>query len=207
MGAEKFTFEAMFSHPRITGIAPSEVAWSPDGTKLAFLWNADGDRFKDLYFADHSGKIVRLTDLQTWPRDAREKDERSEQEKRDEIILDGGLSSAVWSRDASKIYFGLRGDLCCIAPKKGAAVERIWHTDAGEGRFSVSRDGEWLAYTSGSDLFALETSSNRIVQPAEMDRMTLLMEAELKLAYVEALSGRHRGMNGVCAIRHRGFDC
>jgi len=163
-GAEKFTFEAMFSHPRVTGIAPSSVVWSPDGRRLAFLWNEKADRFNDLYMADRSGTITRLTDLKSWPRDEREQDERTGQEKRDEIILDGGLSNPVWSRDGSKIYFGFRGDLFCISPKAGSAPERIWHTSAGEGRFSVSRDGKWLAYTSGSDLFALETSSNRIVQ-------------------------------------------
>lgn len=164
LGAQQFTFEAMFTHPRVTGIAPSSVVWSENGKRLAFLWNEKGDRFEDLYLADLSGKITRLTDMKSWPRDEREKDERSEQEKRDEIILDGGLSNAVWSGDGLKLYFGFRGDLFCIEPKAGALPERIWHTSAGEGRFSISRDGKWLAYTSGSDFFALETASNRIVQ-------------------------------------------
>lgn len=164
LASEKFTVEVLFSHPRITGLAPSSPVWSPDGKKLSFLWNEEGNRFRDLYVTDLSGKVVRLTNLKDLPRDELAKDERTEGQKRDEIELDGGLSSPFWSRDGKWIYFSYRGDLFRIQPEEGSQSERLFETSESESRFSLSRDGRWIAYSSASDIFALETATGHIVQ-------------------------------------------
>ena len=67
------------------------MRFSPDGKKLLFLWNESGHRFRDLYLATlPKGKIVRLTVLSGLPRDEREKDKRTRDEKQEVRELDAG---------------------------------------------------------------------------------------------------------------------
>lgn len=164
LAAEDFTIEALYTHPLIVGSPPSNPVWSPDGRQLAFLWNAEGNRFRDLYLTDLSGKIVRLTDLKDLPRDQRADDDRTEQEKEGEITLDGGLSNPFWSRDGRTIYFIYRGDLFCIRARAGSSPERIFQTSRGEGNASISPDGHWIAYTSENNLYTLEIQTGHVVQ-------------------------------------------
>jgi dipeptidyl aminopeptidase/acylaminoacyl peptidase len=164
LAGEIFTAEALYSHPMIVGTPPANPTWSPDGKKLAFLWNEDGNRFENLYLLDASGKIARLTDLKEMPRNENICDTRSDVERLDEITLDGGLSSLFWSRDGKKIYFTFRGDLFNISTKKGSQPTRIFQTAVGESNFSISDDGKWIAYTSGNNIFVTETSTGQIVQ-------------------------------------------
>ncbi len=161
---EPFTIEALYGHPSIVGTTPSSPVWSPDGRTVAFLWNEDGNRFRDLYLADLSGRITRLTDLINLPRNEREDDQREEWQKREEIELDGGLTNIFWSPDGAFIYFRYRGDIFRVAPRRGAEPQRITETEAGEGNVSISRDGKWIAYTSGNDIFVREVESGKIVQ-------------------------------------------
>ncbi|MFH1861406.1 MAG: prolyl oligopeptidase family serine peptidase [bacterium] len=162
--AENFTIEALFNHPYIVGHHPENPLWSPDGKRLAFLWNAEGNRFRDLYLYDLSGKITRLTDLQDLPRSELEKDERSDWQKAEEAVLDGGLSNPFWSQDGKRILFEFRGDLFSIAAQTGAEPIRLLQTEAGEGNASLSKDGGWIAYTCQNDVFVRESATGRIVQ-------------------------------------------
>ncbi|RJP79562.1 MAG: S9 family peptidase [Candidatus Zixiibacteriota bacterium] len=162
--AEPFTVELLFTHPYVTGTAPNNLAWSPNGQRLAFTWNEGGDRFRDLYLAEASGRIIRLSDLQDLPRDARAKDERTPDEIFDETDLDNGVSSPVWQRDGKTLWFAYRGDLFRVEAKAGARPERVFHTQEGEGHAAFSRDGRWMAYTADKDIFARETATGRTVQ-------------------------------------------
>jgi len=164
VNGEDFTSEAIYSHPLIVGIPPSSPVWSPDNKKLAFLWNAEGSRFDDLYFCDYAGRITRLTDMKNLPRNVIEDDDRSVIEIREQQILDGGLSGPFWSKDSKQIYFSFRGDLFCIKAKAGSSPQRLFQTFAYEGNYSISQDGQWIAYTSGNDIYARVNSSGRIVQ-------------------------------------------
>jgi len=46
------SLDRLYSLPRIIGTTPVSPAWSPDGRKLAFLWNDAGYDFRDVYVID-----------------------------------------------------------------------------------------------------------------------------------------------------------
>ncbi len=46
------SLDRLYSLPRIIGTAPVSPAWSPDGRKLAFLWNDAGYDFRDIFVVD-----------------------------------------------------------------------------------------------------------------------------------------------------------
>ena len=57
----KYDLDELYSYPIKWGTAPSSVAWSPDGTRISFLWNTEGGRFRDIYFASvPGGELSRL---------------------------------------------------------------------------------------------------------------------------------------------------
>lgn len=58
------TIERINSLPSFTGTPPTGVEWSPDGQRVAFLWNQQGWPFRDVYVVPGAGGTpVRLTDL------------------------------------------------------------------------------------------------------------------------------------------------
>jgi dipeptidyl aminopeptidase/acylaminoacyl peptidase len=164
LAVDEFTVEALYTHPMIVGTPPSRMVWSPDGKKLAFLWNEAGNRFKDLYVSDLSGKITRLTDLQSLPENEKADDDRPEWLKQEAKELESGLSNPFWSRDGKKLYFLFRGDLFRIAVKSGNQPERLTQTAAAEGNPGISKDGRWIAYTSGNNIFTREIDTGIVIQ-------------------------------------------
>jgi dipeptidyl-peptidase-4 len=64
----ELTIERMYTDPRLTGITPRNVSWSPDGKTLAFLWNESGQRYYDIWLYNASKKKLRRgTELRTLP--------------------------------------------------------------------------------------------------------------------------------------------
>ncbi len=54
--AQDLTVEsAVTSLPSLIGTSPSGLAWSPDGSQLAFLWNDEGMPFRDVWIVSAEG--------------------------------------------------------------------------------------------------------------------------------------------------------
>ena len=51
----RLTVERVASLPSLIGTAPSGLAWSPDSSQLAFLWNDEGWPYRDVWVVDRSG--------------------------------------------------------------------------------------------------------------------------------------------------------
>ena len=63
------TVERLAALPSLIGTAPAAPAWSPDATRLAFLWNDQAMPFHDVWVVDAAGGPPRkLTDLKGEPR-------------------------------------------------------------------------------------------------------------------------------------------
>src|SRR5437899_5654632 len=101
---------------------PSDPIWSPDGKRVAFIW--DRADMKNLYVAnaDGSGQPVALT---SFP--------------------EGGVADAFWSEDGDSLYFVHQGDLWKV-PAGGGAAKPAWSKpDPGSG-FVASPDGRRVAF-------------------------------------------------------------
>ena len=106
---------------------PSNPVWSPDGRRIAFLW--DRADIVNLYLvnADGSGAPVALT---SFP--------------------DGKVTDVFWSKDGTTVYFSRGADLWQVAANGGVATggdaRAVWTTPAPEVEFSLSPDGTRLAF-------------------------------------------------------------
>ncbi|MEI9849924.1 MAG: DPP IV N-terminal domain-containing protein [Sphingomonas sp.] len=59
---EALPIDMLYSIPSIIGTSPEGYVWSPDGTEVAFLWNDEGRRFRDLWvYSTVTGQKRRLT--------------------------------------------------------------------------------------------------------------------------------------------------
>jgi len=59
------TIDRLYSLPSVIGTRPMGATWSADGKHLAFLWNAEGMPFRDLWMHDIAcGVTERVTDLE-----------------------------------------------------------------------------------------------------------------------------------------------
>src|SRR5687767_10571698 len=51
----RLTVERIAALPSFIGTAPSSPAWSPDSTRVAFLWNDQGMPFRDVWMVAAGG--------------------------------------------------------------------------------------------------------------------------------------------------------
>jgi len=61
---DALTLEMLYCEPSIIGTRPIAATWSPDGSRLAYLWNETGHTFRDLWVWDRqTGASSRRTNL------------------------------------------------------------------------------------------------------------------------------------------------
>ena len=100
---------------------PSNPIWSPDGARVAFIWDRAG--IANLYVSDLSGGAPKaLTSYEA-----------------------GGVGNTFWSRDGQRVYFARGGDLW-QASVSGGAPAAVWTTTAPESNIVVSPDGGRVAF-------------------------------------------------------------
>jgi dipeptidyl aminopeptidase/acylaminoacyl peptidase len=105
---------------------PSEPIWSPDGKRVAFVW--DRADVKNLFVAnaDGSGKPIPIT---SFP--------------------EGGVANAFWSEDGESVYFEHESDLW-KASASGGAANPAWSTPARGQGFVPSPDLKRVAFARGN---------------------------------------------------------
>jgi dipeptidyl aminopeptidase/acylaminoacyl peptidase len=117
---------------------PSGASWSPDGNRVAFLWDRGG--VQNLYVVDRVGGWPEaLTDYQ-----------------------DGLLSTPFWSRDGRRLFFERGGELWSLAAsEKGSAPHAVFGTEASESGVRLSPDGSHLAFVRLGDVWVRDLESGR----------------------------------------------
>lgn len=107
---------------------PSDPVWSPDGRRVAFVWDRAG--VSNLFVADLSQTGARPRALSTF--------------------TSGALSAAFWSRDGERVYFMRAGDLW-QAPVAGPVPAPLFTTAAVETAAALSPDGTRIAFVRPSE--------------------------------------------------------
>jgi dipeptidyl aminopeptidase/acylaminoacyl peptidase len=142
---------------------------SPDGSKVIYLWNAEGKMPRDLYLVSTSGgpsqKILSIADLPV-PSRTPEKETKLEYGLvlRDQFTKDreNQLGNFEWSPDSKKLVFSYGGDLYIFTPGVGKPT-RLTQTQTPEAgaRFL---DNERILYTQNGNLFVWNLTNNLITQ-------------------------------------------
>lgn len=131
----QLTLDELYTRPSLIGTAPTEPAWSPDGSKLAFLWNAAGYDIRDLWLVDLESETVAPFPVTT----------------SEEV----GVAGFTWHPDGETLVFERGGELFRLP--LGEFPELVTEgTDA-----ELSPDGRRLAFLRDGDLFILDGANER----------------------------------------------
>jgi dipeptidyl aminopeptidase/acylaminoacyl peptidase len=119
--AQPATVKDIMREPSVAGMRAEGEKLSPDGTKVVFLWNAEGKEPKDLYLWDGNGEakiIVRPQDLLPLnPTPTPENKLNYGLIVKDEFAKarENQLGNLEWSPDSKKILFGQNGDIYVLS--------------------------------------------------------------------------------------------
>jgi dipeptidyl aminopeptidase/acylaminoacyl peptidase len=173
IAAQQLTVGDIMREPSIAGQRPEAERLSPDGSKVIFLWNAEGKEPKDMYVAAATGgaprKLLSLTDVPApSPSPTPENKLNYGLEVRDEFsrTRENQFGGVEWSPDSGKIVFSQNGDLYTLDVSAGAAGGRpirITRTQAGEfaPRFL---DNDRILFQQNGNLFVVNTASPSLIQ-------------------------------------------
>lgn len=148
----RLSIDSLYSQPSLIGTAPRGMAWSPDGTRLAFLWNDEGTNFADVWMVElPSGVPVRVTRM---PRRVVTPGADSSHARQRQLIaaeLDGGVSTVQWTPDGRRLLFAFQGDLHVVTP--GATPLPLTRTPAAEQRAVFVGGGGRMSWLASGDVW------------------------------------------------------
>ena len=158
----QLTIAEMMAEPSLAGQRPSSARLSPDGTKLIFLWNAEGKPRRDLYMVATTGGtpeiILRVGDLPARPRPPeRENKLNYGVELRDEFARDRegpSLGGFNWSPDSQKLIFSHNGDIFVLT-LADRSIKQITFTDVAESGGRILDDGR-IFYNQAGNSFVFD---------------------------------------------------
>jgi dipeptidyl-peptidase-4 len=182
--AQGLTLERIAAFPHIGGTPPANVAWSPDGSRIAFLWNDAGMPFRDLWVigADGSG-LKRLTDMAAaFPFEDvagadtnRALTQKVEARQREGLArtppccqpYPGNRHSPVWTRDGTSLVFAYRGALFRVR-SDGTALTRVTRPEGDKYALGFSSNGAVLSYLQDGDLWLWNEAAGPPVRATDL---------------------------------------
>ncbi len=167
--AQKLTVREIMAEPSIAGQRVSGEKLSPDGTKVVYLWNAEGKPRLDLYLVATSGgtaeKILSPSELPV-PYRAPEKENKLDYgvEIRDEFVREreNQLGNFEWSPDSQRLIFTYGGDVYLLA-LDSMKPQRITITQVPEfgARFL---DNDRIIYSQSGHVFLMHLDRPLMIQ-------------------------------------------
>jgi len=152
--------------PKLDGTAPASPQWSPDSSRIAFLWNDHGMPFRDVWLADEDG-VHRLTALAPDPESVlgvgddlsldRLRERARARERR-------GVSTLVWHPDGRHVFYVFDGQLFLVD------IESRQTRAIGEGgsQLSISPDQRYLGLIRKGDLWLYSLNSGAFQRLTEL---------------------------------------
>ncbi len=172
--AEEFTLDSLFKRPYAWGTTPSQIAWAKHAHVLCFLWNAEGQAFRDLYSYNADTKsLKRLTDLDGLKDPINDNEAEHDPHRQDYVPPRGGIASFDLTEDGKEAVFSYRGDLF-IAAANGSGVRRLTKTKTPEVNPQFSPDGSKVAYGQGGQIYVLNLSGGLLEQRTDLKPPAML---------------------------------
>lgn len=167
--SQQLTVPEIMAEPSISGMRAEGEKLSPDGSRVIFLWNAEGKMPRDLYLAKTSGgtpvKLLSPSDLPA-PTRPPERDTKLNYgvELRDDFAKarENQFGGFEWSPDSSKLVFTHGGDLYLMS-LDGGKPKRLTKTQSPEvgARFL---DKDRILFSQSGNAFVLNTVDSTLVQ-------------------------------------------
>ncbi len=133
------TIDQVVAQSSITGTTPSAPIWSPDSSRLAFLWNDSAKPRREIWMVHADGSGLRqLTQ---------------------ELEGTSGVSQLVWTTDGGSLLYIRSDDVWRVDAKGGSGV-RLTATAGGKSNLAVSPDGRYASFLQQGDLWLLNLESN-----------------------------------------------
>ncbi|MCU0646621.1 MAG: prolyl oligopeptidase family serine peptidase [Gemmatimonadaceae bacterium] len=129
------SLDRILSGTAFVGVAPSRPTWSPDGTRLAFLWNDRQRPVRDLWIVDRAGAAPRRVRAATDTGETR-----------------ASVGEFVWRADGGAVLAIVGGALHEIDVNTGAATRRATLGDDAA-MLERSPDGSTLSFVADGDLW------------------------------------------------------
>jgi dipeptidyl aminopeptidase/acylaminoacyl peptidase len=173
--AQDFSLDKLFTRPYLWGTSPSQVTWAKHAHILGFLWNAQGQPFKDLYIYNADSKTLkRLTDLESLKDPINDSDAEHDIHRQDYLAPRAGLSSYELSEDGSRAVFSYRGDLFLV-PTGGGPLHRLTKTKAPETDPQFSPDAGSVAYSQSGQIYVMSLNGGLLEQRTDLKPPTTLV--------------------------------
>lgn len=158
------SIERLNQYPLVQGRSPSAPSMSADGSKIVFGWNQTGERKLDLYVIDFPNgkpkKIVEASSIKDLPR---QDDTRSEQDKKEALLYDGGIGGAQWAPDGKELMFSYKGRVWLVKPN-GEDLHTIFDGAGGIGGVKYTEDGKSISYSNGQNVFLRDRKTGETKQ-------------------------------------------
>ncbi len=167
------TVEPLASLPSVIGTAPASPVWSPDGTRVAFLWNDHAMPFHDVWVVNADGGPPRkLTDLKGEMRHADALSAtRPIQDDFPVLMADAadrlrtGATEAVWTPDGKNLIVACEDQLYWVSVD-GGGLTRLEVPPAGRTVLAFSPNGRFLSWVQDGDLWLWNQGTNAVSQVA-----------------------------------------
>ncbi len=164
------TVERLAALPSLIGTAPAAPVWSPDATRLAFLWNDQAMPFHDVWIVDAVGGAARkLTDLKGEPRRPAPPAAQPTQDDFQELTRDAadrlrpGAAEAVWTPDGNSLVVSCEDRLYRVNADGGGSI-RLELPPAVRTALSFSPNGRFLSWIQDGDLWLWNQETNAVSQ-------------------------------------------
>jgi dipeptidyl-peptidase-4 len=184
----QLTVKAIFAPGGLTGAAPQNVQFSPDGMKVSYiLRDGPGERGELWYVDIASGKKAVLVSENKLAKLAPPFDRLSEREK--ERRTRYSVAQYYWAPDSQHILFDALGQFWLYRLDTGTAVQITSSPErSGDPRFSP--DGSRLAFIRKHNLFAADREGAGLRQLTH-DTEDDILNGEVDWIYAEELDVRH----------------
>ena len=169
VSAQNLTVRDIMAEPSIAGTRVEGEKLSPDGTKVVYLWNAEGKMPRDLYLVPTSGGtptiILRPSELPVPTRTPQPESKLNYGlELRDDFakVRENQLGNFEWSPNSKKLVFTHGGDLyvMTLEPK---AIKRYTRT-AGPETGARFLDNDRILFSQSGNSFVLNTTDATLTQ-------------------------------------------